>query len=317
MIDREQPEFIELSSDKLDELLILKQQPIEAIPTPLAKWNVRCRDFGGGIGLAKGWHVTIGGNTGHGKSLLALNLARTATEYAQNVGFVSLEMSWPELATRYMAIVSGERVSRLEPGQGLDAYAHQRASKAVQRVTEKHGGRLITNERQISKLDDVEAAISYLVEYEGCRMVIVDYMQLVRVAGSRDLLDAVTAISGSVRWSAKNHKIVTVGLSQLNREASKDYENEPTPQSLMGGSPIENDSDQVLLIDHTSYAKHATANVASQKLLLGKNRHGPVGPIECQWNYNNLRIVQTEFAEKEPDRGEAWEPEELPLEGVA
>jgi replicative DNA helicase len=309
--DREQPEFIELSSTKLDELLVLKQQPIDAVPTPLSKWNARCRDFGGGVGLARGWHVTIGGNTGHGKSLLALNMAKAAAQYAQNVGFVSLEMSWPELATRYMAIVSGERVNGLEPGVGLDVHAHQRASRAVQRITEKQGGRLITNERPISQLEDVEDAISYLFEYEGCRFIVIDYMQLARVAGSRDLLEAVTTISASVRWSAKKHKLVTIGLSQLNRETSKNYNDPPTPQSLFGGSPIENDSDQVMLIDHSSYSRNGITNTARQTLLLGKNRHGPCGPIECEWNYDNLRIAQVEPTD---DRGEAWEPEEPKLE---
>lgn len=310
MRDREQPEFIELSGPKLEELLVLKQQPISAIPTPLPKWNSRCRDFGGGVGLARGWHVTIGGNTGHGKSLLALNMAYVAANYAQNVGFVSLEMSWPQLATRYMAIVSGEHVNRLEPGSGLDVLAHQRASRAVQRVSEKMGGTLFTNERQISDLEDVEDAISYLHEYSGCRFVIVDYMQLVRVIGSRDPLDAVTAISSSVRWTGHEHKLVTIGLSQFNRETSKNYEDPPTPQGLMGGSPLENDSDQVMLIDHSSYRRHPACNTAKQTLILGKNRHGPAGPIECEWNYDNLRITEIESFEREDDRGEAWEPEE-------
>lgn len=316
MKDRDQPEFIELSGPKLDELLVLKQQPIDAIPTPFPKWNARCRDFGGGIGLAKGWHITIGGNTGHGKSLLALNMARAATEYGQNVGFISLEMSWLELATRYMAIVSGEKVTRLEPGQALDIHAHQRASRAVQRITEQRGGRLITNEHPISELTDVKDAISYLCEFELCRLIIVDYMQLARILGMRDLLETVTEISGAIRWSAKKYKIVTTGLSQLNREASKDYKTSPTPQSLFGGSPIENDSDQVMLIDHSTYARHPALNTAKQTLLLGKNRHGPAGPIECQWDYDTLRIAQTETTPA-PDRGEAWEPTELTLEGAA
>lgn len=307
MRDREQPEFIELSGAKLDELLVLKQQPIDAVPTPLAKWNSRCRDFGGGVGLARGWHVTIGGNTGHGKSLLALNMARTAAEYAQNVGFVSLEMSWPQLATRYMAIVSGEKVNRLEPGSGLDVHAHDRAAKAVQRITEKQGGRLFTNERQISELDDVEDSIAFLHEVRGCRFIIVDYMQLVKVIGANNPLDAVTAISGSVRWTGHEHNLVTIGLSQFNRETSKDYENPPTPQGLMGGSPLENDSDQVMLIDHSSYRRNGITNTARQTLILGKNRHGAAGPIDCEWFYDNLRIKQVEEMETE-DRGEAWEP---------
>jgi replicative DNA helicase len=153
----------------------------------------------------------------------------------------------------------------------------------------------------------VEDAISCLDEYHGCRFIIIDYMQLVKVVGSRDPLDAVTAISSSVRWTGQEHKLVTIGLSQFNRETSKNYDDPPTPQGLMGGSPLENDSDQVMLIDHSSYSRNGITNTARQTLILGKNRHGPCGPIECEWNYDNLRISQIDVAES-TDRGEAWEP---------
>ena len=49
--------------------------PVEAVPTHLHSLNQVCGDDGGRRGLARGWFVTIGGNPGHGKSLLALGLA--------------------------------------------------------------------------------------------------------------------------------------------------------------------------------------------------------------------------------------------------
>ena len=39
-------------------------KPVDAVPTPLPTWNMHCRDDGGGVGLARGWHVTIGAATG-------------------------------------------------------------------------------------------------------------------------------------------------------------------------------------------------------------------------------------------------------------
>lgn len=284
--------FIELSGAKLDELLELKQQPIDAVPTPLPFWNRACRDFGGGIGLARGWHITVAGNTGSGKSVMALNMAHEAVENGEDVGFVSLEMSWPQLTTRYMAIASGEKINLLEPGSRLDVNAHKRASKAVNEIKERTGGALHCNERQIRNLNDIVDAIRLLYETRACRLTIVDYMQLAKVVGASSLLDAVTAISSEVEGIGKQLQIVTIGLSQYNRETSKDYENPPTPQGLMGGSPLENDSDQVMLIDHTNYSRNTITNTATQKFILGKNRHGPAGPIDCVWDYNTLRISE-------------------------
>lgn len=302
--------FIELSGQKLEELLVLKQQPIDAVPTPLPKWNHRCRDFGGGIGLARGWHVTIGANTGNGKSVLSLNMANVGVRNGENVCFVSLEMSWEQLATRFMSIVSGVKISYLEPGASLNPTIHRQAAREVERVKEQSGGRLWCNERHISSLSDVDDAIRYQHEVRGCRLAIVDYMQLAKVLGSTDMLDTVTRISSAVRGTGHELKIVTIGLSQFNRETSKDYENPPTPQGLMGGSPLENDSDQVMLIDHSSYSRNGITNTARQTLILGKNRHGAAGPIECEWNYDTLRITQVESHDDNDGRGEAWEPPE-------
>jgi replicative DNA helicase len=293
--------FVKLDEGKLGELLTLKQQPIDAVPTNLPAWNHRCRDFGGGVGLARGWHVTLAANPGAGKSVQALNMAAHATKHGESVGFVSLEMPWEQLATRYMAIQSGENIKYLEPGSGLNASVHKQAARSLSRIEEQTGGKLWCNEREMWDLKDIEDSILSLFDRSGCRVIIVDYMQLVEVSGTRDRNEAVTLISHSVRRIGKRLKIVTIGLSQFNRETAKDYEHPPTPQGLMGGSPLENDSDQVMMIDHSSYARNGITNTAKQNLILGKNRHGPVGTIECEWNYDTLRLTEVD------NRGEAWE----------
>ena len=66
-------------------------------------WNRRCRDEGGGVGLAHGWHVTIAAKSGTGKSILALNIAARAIECGERVAFLSLEMSRAQVATRAAA----------------------------------------------------------------------------------------------------------------------------------------------------------------------------------------------------------------------
>ncbi|HJQ53469.1 MAG TPA: DnaB-like helicase C-terminal domain-containing protein [Gemmatimonadaceae bacterium] len=310
--------FIELAGDRMEELLAVKQKPVDAVPTPFPKWNTHCRDEGGGMGLARGWHVTVAGKTGQGKSVFALNCSRSGVERGEVVSFVSLEMSWVQLATRYMAIVSGERIYRLEQGSALDPAIHRRAAHALASIRERTGGQLLCNERHISNLDDIRAAIRYQHEYLGSRYVIVDYMQLAKVVGVRDILEAVTIISGSVREEGRELQIITLGLSQLNRETSKDRENPPTPQGLMGGSPLENDSDQVMLLDHTRFERSRVSNSAKQHFILGKNRHGATGEIEARWDYNTLRVEEIPSAPAEPEeRSEIFSEDEEEAEAQA
>jgi hypothetical protein len=58
----------------------------------------------------------------------------------------------------------------------------------------------------------------------------------------------------------------------------------------MGGSPLENDSDQVLLLDHSQYDRDYENQTATTRALLCKNRHGPAAIIPVRWDYRSLRL---------------------------
>jgi hypothetical protein len=103
----------------------------------------------------------------------------------------------------------------------------------------------------------------------------------------------------------------------------------------MGGSPIENDSDQVILLDHSNYERVSQPgnDHALTQLLLGKNRHGSMSEIPVKIDFRCLRITEIQHAgatdnagaapaveyelrgrdaavpeERDEDRGEAYEP---------
>ncbi len=97
------------------------------------------------------------------------------------------------------------------------------------------------------------------------------------------------------------HELVTVGLSQLNRETSANWHESPTIFGLFGDSPVENDSDMVLLLDHSRYERDAVTRSAKTWLLLQKNRHGAQLEVSVQWDYRTLRL-----REVLPDEEEEW-----------
>ena len=171
---------------------------------------------------------------------------------------------------------------------------------------------MYVNEVPIYQLSDIADAIKYQHEVHGCRYVVTDYMQLAEVAGVKDRVEAITIVSHTVRNTARDCGVTSIALSQFNRETSKDYENPPTPQGLMGGSPLENDSDQVVLLNHAKYDRDPMTDSATTQVLLAKNRHGPLKQIDVTWQYSTLRITeQTHVTIPLPEgRGEAWEPGE-------
>ena len=244
-------------------------KPVDAVPTPLETWNRSCRDDGGGKGLAPGWHITLAANTGAGKSLLALNLAATAIEHGERLGFVSLEMSRSQVTSRLFAIMTKTEVRHLERGDSFDKAVARLAVKGVKEIGERTLGTFWMNDGLVTEIEAILDLMHHLHQY----------MRL--------------------REFAHQFGVITIGLSQLNRETSRNYRERPIVQGLMGGSPLENDSDQVLLLDHSRYEK--AGSTARTWLILGKNRHGPNTEIPIEWNYRTLRV-----REALPDEEELW-----------
>lgn len=277
-------------------------EPVTAIATPFPMWDRHCRDEGGGIGLALGWHVTVGATTGAGKSLMALNIAAKAIENGVSVGFLSLEMSADQVATRLYAILTGVSVAEIERGPGHTSTTGVRASKLIAEIRERTGAKFHLNTDPLCSIQQVQGLARYFVETHGSRLLIVDYLQLLGAADSKTLFEQVTNASAAVRLVAQSLNVVTVGLSQFNRPTSAERSSSPLIQGLMGGGPIENDSDQVLLLDHSRQRRQGTDNRFNQSwAILGKNRHGSTGEIPIEWDYRTLRV-----REVRDDEAESW-----------
>jgi len=257
--------------------------------TWLPLWNTLCHGGGGGVGLARGWFVTIGANTGTGKSLMGLNLAHQAMLAGEAVTFLSLEMGRSELATRLMAITSGLPVVELEQGPGFNPATFETARRQLDAIRELSGGHVLVNRRPLSKLSDLIACIKYYHEVHGSRYVVVDYLQLAWTANSQSIHDRIELVAHQLRDLTHSLGITLVALSQFNRQTSAARSERPTAQGLMGGSAVENDSHQVLLFDHSRFER--MGHTANTWLILDKNRHGGVADIPVQWDFRTLRLT--------------------------
>lgn len=280
--------FDSISGDTLSHILDTKLAPIDAVPTMLPLWNLCCGGGGGRIGLARGWYITIGANTGTGKSLIGLNLAAKAIEYGETVGFLSLEMGRDELATRLLSIVSGETVQELEQGPGFVTETYMRAQRFMDDVRRTMGGHVLVNRKPLSKLHDVLACMRFYHETSGCKYFVVDYLQLVSTNGSHSIHERIETVSHEIRKLSADLGVTVIALSQFNRQTSGNRAERPVAQGLMGGSAIENDSHQVLLFDHSRFER--AGHTADTWLIIDKNRHGSVEDIPVRWDYKTLRL---------------------------
>lgn len=283
----------------LEELGQRHAKPITGtITTPLPSWSAACRGEGGGLGLAPGWHITMGGGSGQGKSLAALNVAARASLDGILPAFLSYEMSRDQLVTRFLACVSGADVRRLEPGPGFDARTWQEAAE-LWRQSRKAG--FLLAERPPRTVGGMQALLRSCVEDYGVKLLIVDYLQLIGVGEIDTIFDRTLRVSAAIQEVAFTCGVTTIALSQFNRMQSFNKRDTPANEGLAGGGAIENDSDQVLLLDHSSMER-PDLYTGLTNLLLSKNRHGPLLKIPIRWDYRTLQMTERDSLKDSQDK---------------
>lgn len=266
---------------------------VRAVAVPFDDWAANCMGRGGYVGLSYGWHVLAAGRSGEGKTFLAANVAASAILAGETVTFHSLEMDWDELAIRMLSIISGEPGWRLNPGKHFSRDAFKKARYAIDNVGK---GSLHTNFEPLYRLTDLLVGIKRNFEETGSRLHIIDYLQLAWTGEAESQAAQITEVSHAVRQMAKELQIVTFCLSQFNRSTSTARAERPAKEGMIGGSALENDADQVLLLDHSrrTFFRNPAGKIDGWDgwLLLDKNRHGPSADIPIRFAAETGRIRQ-------------------------
>lgn len=280
-----------------------EEEPVDAVRTPFATLNRMCLMRGGGIGLARGWHVVVGGASNVGKTNVAIAIIRSALRAGERVLYFALEEDREDLYARICAAELGVPLRKLSRGKSFEADVDRKAS----RIAVNLPGALYVNREPVPAIEDIEKVVAAFQDRLGIGMFVLDYLQLAKPgeASEREIYDRVTEVSARVRSVARARGLLSIALSQLNRKASNDWTRCPRIYDLLGGSSLENDSDVILLVDHCS--KHLDRKDEERRvrtnLIIGKNRHGPVGhlPIVFDWNVSRLYEVDEETSAPTPD----------------
>jgi len=268
------------------------REPIRAVRTSLPTLNDCCRGFGGRVGPALGWYLVLGGDTGQGKSLLALQVATDAIKAGHRAGFVSLEMSEAELRNRFYAqMIPGVSSRDLEPGPDWNPATQKRVEHWLEEWETKKGYHpLLAEDDCPSDVRSIIAMMTVWLTEKRVTVFVVDYLQLMEAADEVGSAREVQKISKAMRDFAHHNGVLVLGLSQYNNEGGNDRTRSPHVGHLYGGRRLSQDSDMTVLLDHSRYAQDRDSPwLARSYLMVAKNRNGPKGcEIPIEWDYRHL-----------------------------
>lgn len=244
------------------------------IPTHVSKLN-NC--LGGG--LAAGRLYYLGARPSVGKTSFAIDVARHAAKNGYAVLFISLEM--PEvdgITTR--ALSQESSVSELSIRSGfLDAKDYPRMVAGAGTLS----GLPIWVTDKARSIEGILRCASRWPFTPRLGLVIVDYLQLVRGPKSESRRVEIEEVSRSLKHLASDIHAPVVCISALKRREEDDRE--PSMSDLKETGELEYDGDAVVLL-------HRGFNAESAKLIIAKNKYGPVGTVSLLFKKSCVTFEQ-------------------------
>ena len=259
-------------------------------------------------GMTYGFHpgemIVLAARPSVGKTSLAMNFAENAilpngNREASAVLVFSLEMTSAQLATRLICSRSRVDLKRIR-----DRVASKSdLSQVTQTSMELKDTPLWIDDASNSSILDIRAKARRLHTKHSLGLIVIDYLQLIRGADPRIPREQQIAdISRGVKGMAKELDVPVVVLSQLNRDSERENRN-PRLSDLRESGSIEQDADVVLMLhrpkkkeDEDFEPSSHSGDVEHIKLIIAKQRNGPVGEIDLTFlrkytRYENFQRI--------------------------
>ena len=247
-------------------------------------------------GLQRGEMIIIAARPSMGKTALGLNIAENVGANSKMpVAIFSLEMGAQQLAERMLSGRAHINSHKLRQGLLTDNDYNRLAETAGELSPAPI---FVDDSPSLSPLE-LRAKARRLKLQQDIQLVVVDYLQLMHVAGVESRVQEVGQISRHLKALARELNVPVIAMSQLNRSPEGREGHRPRMSDLRESGNIEQDADVVIMLHRESYYKQAADKEVGEsaagfspgsedvdnvaELIITKQLNGPTGTVKLSW----------------------------------
>lgn len=251
--------------DAMDDVVDWLENPPVGAETPWQDVNDRTN------GILAGQLITVAGRPGHGKSLIAKDVAVFTAKQGRPVHVATLEMTRNEYMARILAAEARVPLANMLKRQ-MTSTEWGKVTEAGVRLSKLP---LYLDDREGQTMAQIRAAARRTQRRYGqpLGLIAIDYAGLVRVPGVplSDRRIAMGVVSGTAKSMAKEFGCPVMLLAQLNRGNAQRQDHTPVVTDLKESGDLEQDSDQVWLLHRPD--QYGQDRLGELDLIVGKNRN--------------------------------------------
>ncbi len=252
------------------------QGAVTGIPTGFAELDELT------AGLQPSDLIIVAARPAMGKTTLALNIAEYAAMKSRKaVAVFSMEMSSSQLAFRLISAMGRVNATRLRTGQ-LEDEDWSRVNSAIRMLSD---AKIFIDDTPALSPDELRSKARRFKREHDLGLVVVDYLQLMQVAGSSsdNRTNEISEISRGLKALAKELNVPVIALSQLNRGLESRTDKRPQMSDLRDSGAIEQDADVIMFIYRDEYYKKDSEDKGLAEIIIAKQRNGPTGVTKLRF----------------------------------
>ncbi len=252
-------------------------------------------------GMQKSDLVIVAARPSMGKTTFAMNLVENVLlRYDQPVLVFSMEMPANQLMMRMLSSVGKIDQGRVRSGK-LEEEDWPKLSAAVSKLKDRP--LFIDDTAALTPTEVRSRARKVLREHGSIGMIMLDYLQLMQVAGkgSEGRTAEISEISRSLKGIAKEFDCPVIALSQLNRALEQRPNKRPVNSDLRESGAIEQDADVIMFIYRDEVYNEETQDKGVAEIIIGKQRNGPIGTARLAFIGKYTRFDNLAFTGYESD----------------